>query len=76
VSEKPLRCPFCGENDFGLREIGRRIRDDGMLDAGEWLGEHWCGAGDPQMRIVLKAKTFDQAVALWNRRASPIPTQE
>jgi Lar family restriction alleviation protein len=58
-------CPFCGGNDIEIRE---RTSTTGVSSVSVM---HWCeGGGKPALKPIERmARTREEAVRLWNRRA-------
>ena len=61
----PLPCPFCGEQP----ETGHCIEDWGSLPEYVWIE---CKR-HPSLQCVARAFTYEEALGIWNTRATPAP---
>ena len=68
-----LPCPFCkaGETIIDEQTYWAGMRSQ-IISASV---RHWCPKNPLQSYIEIKAKTKEEAVALWNTRATPQPIE-
>lgn len=70
MTEELLPCPFCGSGETRFDENNHWTGMKSVLTSVEII--HWCPSEHVINRrtIVVKGKTREQAIELWNRRKS------